>query len=1115
MRNTIAVALKVGVLYPISLPAAPCSWGPATDTTDKSDLIQGEVVLAVSGGNGATVAGGGADGTQNYAFTGVSYQDLDFTPAPGLRTSADISGGAPSTGDADFDTIIKSFTDTQSGIRSGTQTISGLTAGTNYQVQVFFNDQRSANNRARVMTYGDGEGSPGNADVTAGGSGWGQFAAGTFTASGGTQMLTHAVNGFGNVHFNAILVTRPGPPTAPHIPTNLVARGINEAVVLNWDANNQYGFSHFVVQRSTNSGGPYSEIAAPAMSAYTDTGLTNGVPCYYVVSAVNSEGAESALSMEAQATPQPVREPPNFLFIITDDQDTYSIGAYRRTEPAEPDAAGNPYVVDTPNIDRLADEGMIFHQARLMGANRGAVCTPSRTCIMTGKNSWQRTEGMTAGVTFPGIFNRGARSGTNALPYATYRTCKSGNSYPTANNEFTTVNDATKRGNTDGNGSEWHVDHAVNYIDDWQTNHRPVNTPFLIYCGFSHPHDVRNARTTPDLASRYHCVNTTTPDSLVLDPGAPPLPFNHLSCTPATYPAHPFDNGHLNVRDEQNVSGIGKYRTEAVVRNEIGRNYACVDWIDRQIGRVLHRLEDPDGDGNTADSVLDNTYIVFTSDHGIAIGRHGLQGKQNLYEHTWRVPYIVRGPGIAPGSRTDALVYLHDTFPTFCDLAGLDPPPTIDGNDGRSFRAVLEGTTATHRDRLYGLYAGGSKPGMRAVTDGRFKLIKYDVGNDATQVTQLFDLQENPFELLPEHGIPNLATQPAYALVRQQLEEFLMQERVDNADPYAFLGDRTLLRFEDGSASGTAGTLADHFPFGNHGTAHSGNSNALPVFSSDVPASGDFVVGETNALSLDFESDNRNYVQVPDARELDFGEAPFTIEAWVKFETLPTGIDLASRMPVAMKKVLGAGDVDLDYMFLAAAGSYGDRFTFDKLALHLGSGIVISDLAIGDTNWHHISVALDPVSDTVRFTLDGQADTHSTTAAGTVNNGPLIIGAHFNSSGVADSSFDGLIDEFSITDGFLALGELQPLQGIPSPVPFRITGLNAEPDGAGIEFGFQSDERFLYELERSDSLVSGMWSTVRSFVGGALDTNATRILLDAAPRGREFYRIKASSPRRP
>ncbi len=476
--------------------------------------------------------------------------------------------------------------------------------------------------------------------------------------------------------------------------------------------------------------------------------------------------------------------PPNFLFIIADDMDTYAVNAYRNSEPAEKDAEGKAYGIDTPNIDRLAREGMLFHQARLMGADMAAVCTPSRTCIMTGKGTWRRLEGVTAADTLPGVFNRGLREGKAPLPYATYRTCKQGNSFPMANKEFSVVKDATKRGNTDSNGSEWHGDAALDFLADWQGKHRPEGKPFLMYLGFSHPHDTRMARTDPDLTGRYGCVNTEDPGGLILNPKAPPLPLNHLSCTLETYPAHPFDHGDLNVRDEKNVPGMLAYRTAPVVRNEIGRNFACVDWMDRQIGRVLARLEDPDGDGDKSDSILANTYIVFTSDHGIAIGRHGLQGKQNLYEHSWRVPYIVRGPGIAAGTQSDALIYLHDSFPTLCDLAGIDLPATISEADGKSFRHVLEGSSAKHRDALYGLYAGGKKPGIRAVTDGRFKLITYDIGKGAPKVTQMFDLKENPFELLPRHGVENLADLPAHAAERKRLEELLATKAQLNGDPF-------------------------------------------------------------------------------------------------------------------------------------------------------------------------------------------------------------------------------------------------------------------------------------------------------------------------------------------
>ncbi len=99
---------------------------------------------------------------------------------------------------------------------------------------------------------------------------------------------------------------------------------------------------------------------------------------------------------------------------------------------------------------------------------------------------------------------------------------------------------------------------------------------------------------------------------------------------------------------------------------------------------------------------LDNTYIIYTSDHGMAIGRHGLQGKQNLYEHTWRVPFIVRGPGIGGGSRAQGNIYLLDVLHTLCDLAGITPPMTCRGDKlpaasskGRSRASATHSTAST------------------------------------------------------------------------------------------------------------------------------------------------------------------------------------------------------------------------------------------------------------------------------------------------------------------------------------------------------------------------------------------------------------------------------------
>jgi choline-sulfatase len=193
---------------------------------------------------------------------------------------------------------------------------------------------------------------------------------------------------------------------------------------------------------------------------------------------------------------------------------------------------------------------------------------------------------------------------------------------------------------------------------------------------------------------------------------------------------------------------------------------------------------------------LDDTYIVFTSDHGIALGSHGLMGKQNLYEHSWRVPLIVRGPGIPAGSRASGYVYLLDLLPTLCDLAGVDTPEAV---EGLSFRPVLEGRRQQIRDVLYGVYCGGTKPGMRAVKSDGWKLIEYDVLDGAVRETQLFNLAENPNELLAEHQARDIitwvgATPSAqqidlaeidrFAAKRAELETLLTKQMELFGDPY-------------------------------------------------------------------------------------------------------------------------------------------------------------------------------------------------------------------------------------------------------------------------------------------------------------------------------------------
>ncbi len=464
---------------------------------------------------------------------------------------------------------------------------------------------------------------------------------------------------------------------------------------------------------------------------------------------------------------------PNFLIIVTDDQSPFTLSAYGNT------------VCQTPNIDRLAASGMTFDAAYHMGSWSGAVCIPSRTMLITGRTLWHIPNSNNQAPPGGDLAHVPADLADNSLAavfnrpgYDTFRTCKEGNSYPPGDSLFTVLHEQSMRGGTPETSSEWHGDRAVEFLQ--QREATGDADPFLMFFGFSHPHDTRDG--TPELLGRYGAYNAIEPPTEV-NPLAPPLPLNYL-------PAHPFHHGHPMLRDEVEVSGVLISRSEATVRNEIGREYACIELIDTQIGRVLEQLD--------AMGELDNTFIFFTSDHGIAVGRHGLMGKQNLYEHTWRVPFIVMGPGIEPGSRAPGNIYLLDLLPTLCDLADSSIPETV---EGISFAPVLRGEAETIRDVLYGCYCGGTLPGMRSIRVADWKLIKYDVIDGTVRETQLFNLADNPHEFLIEHhaadvvaltGIQpaahhlNLASDPRCAAKRHELEALLLAEMQRLDDPHRF-----------------------------------------------------------------------------------------------------------------------------------------------------------------------------------------------------------------------------------------------------------------------------------------------------------------------------------------
>tara|TARA_R110002049_G_scaffold50370_2_gene142957 strand:- start:10019 stop:11311 length:1293 start_codon:yes stop_codon:yes gene_type:complete len=244
--------------------------------------------------------------------------------------------------------------------------------------------------------------------------------------------------------------------------------------------------------------------------------------------------------------------------------------------------------------------------------------------------------------------------------------------------------------------SEVIADAAIDIIQ------RSGDAPFFAHVNFTAPHDP--LLIAPEFADRY-------------DPESIPLPKNFS-------PQHPFDHGNAGGRDEVLLP---LPRTPEDVRADIAAYYAVITHMDAQIGRVLDAL---DKAGKT-----DNTIIVFSSDHGLAMGSHGLRGKQNMYEHTIGVPMIFVGPSIPQDRRFAANAYLRDIFPTLCDLAGLDVPEV----DGQSQVPVLRGK----QDSVYDHIIGYFRDSQRMIRTDRWKLIEYPLA----QRNQLFDLQSDPLEL--------------------------------------------------------------------------------------------------------------------------------------------------------------------------------------------------------------------------------------------------------------------------------------------------------------------------------------------------------------------------------
>lgn len=433
-------------------------------------------------------------------------------------------------------------------------------------------------------------------------------------------------------------------------------------------------------------------------------------------------------------------EKPNIIFLFADDQCHATIHAL-----------GNKEVI-TPNLDQLVNSGVTFTNTFNMGSWSGAVCVASRAMLNTGQPVWKAQEGvklvskgqeqswgqmmqaqgyetyMTGKwhVHFPAEkhFNhtthvRGGMPKDNwdhAAMVKTFANLKEGEDYrkympvgynrPLSKEDDSWLPTDTLHGGFWEGGQHWSEalrDDAITFINQAKTSEKP----FFMYLAFNAPHDPRQA---PQAYQDMYDVEAIS------------IPASFQ----AVYPeAEAIKNGPA-LRD----AALAPFpRTKYATQVHKKEYYASITHVDTQIGKILKALKES--------GKADNTYIIYSADHGLAVGEHGLFGKQNMYDHSVRPPFMIIGPGLEAGKKVDAEIYLQDAMATALDLAGSTQTDSVFFNSVMPL--ALGEQTKSNYNGIYGGYLGV----QRMVRKDGYKMILYP----EIKTIKLFDLTADPLEM--------------------------------------------------------------------------------------------------------------------------------------------------------------------------------------------------------------------------------------------------------------------------------------------------------------------------------------------------------------------------------
>ncbi|UZR96271.1 sulfatase family protein [Chondrinema litorale] len=488
------------------------------------------------------------------------------------------------------------------------------------------------------------------------------------------------------------------------------------------------------------------------------------------------------IGCKTEKTEVPPPQRPNILFIMSDDHAYQAISAYGG-ELAE--------VAPTPNIDRLADQGMRFNNCLVTNS----ICGPSRATILTGKYS--HLNGFIDN-TIGSEFDFSQQTFTKVLQKSGYQTAIIGKLHlgntPTGFDYFDILPDQGDyynptfinqegRYKLEGYATEIITDKTI----EWLKGRKDSDQPFMVMMQHKAPH--RAWEPGPNELGMYEDVTFPEPETLFDDYSGnrDAAELNNMTISKTMYmdrdlkmsdePRRGLNEQQLSLWDSVYKPVLDEFKKtnptgEELVRFKYQRymkDYlSCVSAVDKSVGKVLDYLKE-----NGLDK---NTIVVYTSDQGFYLGEHGWFDKRWMYRESLRTPLLISWPGVIKAKTVNnELVSNLDFGETFLDIAGAEIPAEM---QGKSMLPILKGEKPNdwREAHYYHYYEHPSEHNVMrhyGITTDKYKLIHfyYDIDH-----WELFDLEKDPEEMQNVYG------EPTYAEIQEQLHKQLEELRAEYKD---------------------------------------------------------------------------------------------------------------------------------------------------------------------------------------------------------------------------------------------------------------------------------------------------------------------------------------------